>query len=135
MSEEKKEKYWVPDELDENQAGLCTLNDTEGRYRCYVKWDDTIHFWFYGGDRYGFDCDTGKYGADARKTGHHEYYRYIGGVEDLDEMIAQLQAIKTTASEWYAKRGRRWPPDWDAYVKGEKTIEEAQKLDLKDACN
>jgi hypothetical protein len=129
MSDQEKPVHWLEDKIDAEQ-GLCTLNSTDKQYRCYCKFDEMIHFWFYG-DEYGFNCDTGEYGIEARGTGHHEYYWCIGGVEELDKAIAQLQSIKTSAAEWYAKRGKQWPPDWDAYVKGDKTWEQALTLESK----
>lgn len=127
MSEQQEKVYWVPDELDEKQ-GICTLNDPDKRYRVYVKYDDMIHLWFYD-DEYGFDCDTGAYGLDWKQTSHHSYYWCIGGPEELDKAIAQLQAIKGAVIQWRAKYGKRFPVDWEAYAKGEKTLEQAQELD------
>lgn len=118
---------WTPDIYDE-QNGLCTLNDSEKELRVYAKWDDMIHLWIYN-DEYMFNCDSGEYGPETRKTTHCSYYWCIGGIEELNALIAKLQAIQPAVTKWYAERGKRWPVDWDAYVKGTKTLEEAQMLD------
>jgi hypothetical protein len=126
MSTKEPKRYWEPDPTDEQQ-GLCILNDPEKRYRCYCKWDGMIHLWFYE-DEYAFNCDTREYGPEAAKTSHDDYYWCIGDIEVLDDVIARLSAIKDSAKNWYAQRGKRWPPDWDGYVHAGKTIEQATTL-------
>lgn len=122
----EKEQYWIPDKFDE-QKGLCTLNDPGKRFRVYAKWDESLHFWFYEND-YSFDCDTGE---KLSGTNHYDYYWDIGGLEELDDFILRLQALKEDATTWFASRGKLWPPDWEGYIKGDLTIEQATTLPEK----
>lgn len=106
MEETKKtQQFWTTRE----NKGLLHLLDVDKHLRAYVKWDGTIHMWYYDDSKVGFDHDTGL--ADYTDLGfegksHHDYYDFF----DIDEQIARLQSLRELAVKWFAERGKRWPP-------------------------
>jgi|SRR5450631_35029 len=128
MGSEEQQQYWTIKE----EQGLLHLLDIEKHVHVYVKWDGELHIWYYDDDATGFDHDTGI--EDHRDWGftgksHHDYYR----MADIDEELARLQSLRALAVAWFAKQGKRFPPDWEGYRKGGMSIEQAQALNVSEA--
>ncbi len=132
MAEEQR-TYWN----SKVENGLLNLLDPEKEMYAYVKWDGSVHLWYYEKSArtdtsVNFDHDTGiedhsDWGFEG--DGHHDFYRVI----DIDEEIARLQSLKDTATAWFAEQGKRWPPDWEAYRTGRATLEQAQHVPPRQA--
>lgn len=127
MDSEEQPQYWTIKE----EHGLLHVLDVEKHVHVYVKWDGELHIWYYDDDATGFDYDTGI--EDHRDWGftgksHHDYYR----MADIDEELARLQSLRALAVAWFARQGKRFPPDWEGYRKGGVSIEQAQTLSCTD---
>lgn len=124
----KVERYPAEDGFEASE--LLNLLDPEKHVHAYVKWDDSVHLWYYQDNSEGFDHDTGiedhtDWGFTHKSN--HDLYRII----DVDEEIARLQSLKDIAVKWFAERGKRWPPDWEGYRTGKLTIEQAIQLPVE----
>lgn len=100
-------QYWQV--KDDN--GFLHLLDPDKEMHAYIKWDGTVHLWYYDDSPYAFDHDTGL--EDHRDFGfkskaNHDLYRLF----EIDEEIGRLQSLKSLAVKWFdEKKNQRWPPD------------------------